>query len=214
GAVSLLTAARTWEADGRPRTAAVSSFGISGTNAHVILEEPAEREESTGLEGSTELEAAGRGDLTGHGESTGLENLAGLENPAEVGAAARGGARPARRRWWLWPKSGPARRGQAGLRHELVTARPDLPAADIAHSLATTRALFDHRAVVVDDVEPALAALARGDTHPALITGTAGPGKLAFLFTGQGSQRVGMGRELYEAYPAYAEAFDAVLAHV
>ncbi|WP_308053785.1 acyltransferase domain-containing protein, partial [Streptomyces sp. BV333] len=81
---------------------------------------------------------------------------------------------------------------------------------DVAFSLATTRSVFEHRAVVV------------GASREELLEGLAGVrgegpvagGRLGFLFTGQGAQRVGMGRELYAAYPAFAEAFDAVCARV
>ncbi|MCZ9336420.1 hypothetical protein NGM37_01370, partial [Streptomyces sp. TRM76130] len=75
--------------------------------------------------------------------------------------------------------------------------------ADTAFSLATTRAAFEHRAAVVasdhDQARAALAALAAGETPAGLVTGvTRGRPKLAVVFTGQGAQRVGMGRELYD----------------
>ncbi|NEA47568.1 hypothetical protein, partial [Streptomyces sp. SID10815] len=72
--------------------------------------------------------------------------------------------------------------------------------------LATTRSALEHRAVVVaadpDDHTQALRALARGGAHPALVTGRAGEGTLTMVFSGQGNQRPGMGRELYDTYPA------------
>ncbi|MFJ9399732.1 type I polyketide synthase, partial [Streptomyces californicus] len=90
--------------------------------------------------------------------------------------------------------------------------------ADLAHSLATTRSTLDHRAVVVAADHSAAAeglhALAEGRSAARVVTGTPTGGLLAVLFSGQGSQRLGMGRELYDAYPVYADAFDAVCAHL
>ena len=90
---------------------------------------------------------------------------------------------------------------------------PGLSPVDVGFSLATTRAVFEHRAVVVgadrDELLAGLGEVAAGAGH-----GRRGwrMAWTAFLFTGQGAQRVGMGRELYEAFPVFAAAFDAVCA--
>ncbi|MFJ3980290.1 acyltransferase domain-containing protein, partial [Streptomyces sp. NPDC090021] len=183
GSVSLLTEARAWDPGARPRRAAVSSFGISGTNAHVILEEP-----------ETEAET---------------EPVAEAEPPAE------GAGRPV-----LWPLSAaglPALRAQATRLRDLLAERPDSDPLAVAHALATTRAALSHRAVVVGtdrtELLTALDAFAQGDDVAAVRTGVARhSGRLAAIFSGQGSQRVGMGRELYAAQPGYAAAFDEVCA--
>ncbi|GLY47190.1 type I polyketide synthase [Lentzea sp. NBRC 102530] len=105
----------------------------------------------------------------------------------------------------LSAKSPEAVREQA---ERLAGAEP-VDLTDLGFSLATTRARFEHRAVVVAaDQEELVAGL--GSVEPATVV----PGRLAFLFTGQGSQRAGMGRELYEAFPVYAKAFDEVAALV
>ncbi|WP_144440937.1 SDR family NAD(P)-dependent oxidoreductase, partial [Streptomyces roseifaciens] len=157
------------------RRAAVSSFGVSGTNAHTILEQapPAPAEET-------------------------------ITTPA-----------PALLPWVLSAKSSAALRDQA--RRLLSFVKDGMSPADVGFSLATTRSTLRHRAAVIgescDDFRRGLGYLAAGMPSPGVVQGRPG-GKTGFLFSGQGSQRIGMGRELYEAYPVFAEAYDEVCARL
>jgi acyl transferase domain-containing protein/acyl carrier protein len=174
GVVELLTETVPWPDRGRAPLAGVSSFGISGTNAHVVLE-------------------------------------AVTEEPAAPPAGSGGPV--------AWPVSAT---GQAALRAAARGLAPfaDVPAdpADVAWSLATGRAALTDRAVVLADdramVRGALDALAEGRTAPGLVVGTATPGGTAFLFTGQGSQRAGMGAGLRAENPVFAHAYAEVAAEL
>ncbi|WP_435601853.1 acyltransferase domain-containing protein, partial [Streptomyces sp. YPW6] len=106
--------------------------------------------------------------------------------------------------------------GQAGRLVSFLEERPELDIAAVGRSLAVSRARFDHRAVVVGETREELVAgvraVAEGLPAAGAVSGRAVPvGSVAFLFAGQGSQRVGMGRELYAAEPVFAAAFDEVV---
>ncbi|MEU5429763.1 SDR family NAD(P)-dependent oxidoreductase [Streptomyces olivoreticuli] len=193
GAVRLLTEPVAWPQGERVRRAGISSFGISGTNAHLILEEPP---------------TADTGESAGGGEHP---------RPTATGTST-GQARPPLP-WVLSARSAPALRAQADALAGHVAAHEDASAAGIGGTLLR-RSLFEHRAVVLgadrDERAGALAALAGGRTHPALTRGTgpARPGGTAFLFTGQGSQRPGMGARLHGTFDVFAEALDEICAHL
>ncbi|MFI6173881.1 SDR family NAD(P)-dependent oxidoreductase, partial [Nocardia sp. NPDC051052] len=165
-AVRLLTDQRQWPDHDRPRRAAVSSFGVSGTNAHVILEAPPVVD----------------------------EQVTARPDPAAVP-------------WVLSAKTSAALLDQA--RRLLAVA--DRDPADIGWSLATTRAVLDHRAVVVGgdhhQLLAGLTALADGAQAETVVEGTAeAAGKIVFVFPGQGSQWAGMGAELLDSSPVFAES--------
>nr|WP_079122282.1 type I polyketide synthase [Streptomyces mutomycini] len=120
--------------------------------------------------------------------------------------------------WVLAGRSERALVAQAGLLRSHLLRRPELEALDVAFTLATGRAAFTHRAVVSGADRDALlrgvTALSEGGTDPQVTVDQEVPGQVAVLFSGQGAQRSGMGRELYESYPVFADAFDAVCAEL
>ena len=190
GTVRLLTEAVEWPQAAHPRRAGVSSFGISGTNAHVVLEQaPADEHDSGEL-----LVPAGSN--TGGGVVSGSGVVAWVVSGRSVGGL----------------------RGQAGRLREFTAERAGLDESAVGWSLAGSRSVFEHRAVVLGtnraELLEGLAAVEADTTGTGVVTGVspvpAGGRRVAVVFTGQGAQRIGMGRELYEQFPQFATVFDQV----
>ncbi|MFI6084277.1 type I polyketide synthase [Streptomyces sp. NPDC051217] len=119
--------------------------------------------------------------------------------------------------WVLSAKSAAALERQAAGLGDFAAAQPDVDVADVGWSLVSSRSGFEHRAVVLgrgrDELLGGLAALSEGAESARVVRGVAGnPGGVAFMFPGQGSQWVGMGRQLYDAFPVFAQSLDACAA--
>ncbi|KUL24781.1 type I polyketide synthase [Streptomyces regalis] len=186
GAVELLATAMPWPDRNRPRRAGVSSFGISGTNAHVILEQA-----PTGTSGDPEPVPDGAG-------------------PADPSAVRRPAPTAP---WLLSARTRSALRSQAARLADHLATAPDVDPVAVGRTLALGRNAFKHRAVVLpvspDERLAALRSVATGRPDPKVVSGTAAERPAtAYLFTGQGSQRPGMGRELYEHQPVFRETVD------
>ena len=179
GDIRLLAEARPWPVNGRVRRAGVSSFGISGTNVHLLIEEAPDPVLPTGAEAETGSVPILTGSVT------------------------------------AWPVSGRTGAGlarQASRLGELVSAHPGLDVEDVAWSLVTSRSVFEHRAVVTgrsrEELLSGLSAVAAGLPAAGVTAGVVpvggGSGRVVFVFPGQGSQWVGMGRELAASSPVFA----------
>ncbi|HEX3614183.1 MAG TPA: type I polyketide synthase, partial [Sporichthyaceae bacterium] len=182
GAVELLREQRSWPETARPRRAAVSSFGISGTNAHAILEEAP----------ASESARPASGDGVRAGDAA--ERVAG-EIPAAVA-------------WLLSARNPEALAGQVDRLRAFLAERPDLDPVEVGAALAK-RSVFEHRAVIVGatgaELVRRLDALAAEEPSPGVVTGQAQvSGRTVFVFPGQGSQWLGMGRELIDSSPVFA----------
>ncbi len=232
GEVELLREAVPWPAGERPRRAGVSSFGVSGTNAHVILEEAPRAEGSDvegpgvggpGMEGSDVAGpgVAGPAVLRPSVEGPGVGGLAVLRPSVEGrGVEALGVGSLATSRLGVLPfvvsaSSDRALAAQAERLRTHLEAQPELDLYEVARTLALHRASLERRAVVSaagrEQLLTLLGALGRGEPADGLVRGVARRGgRVAFMFSGQGSQWAGMGQGLWEAFPVFTGALDEV----
>ncbi|MGF7179797.1 SDR family NAD(P)-dependent oxidoreductase [Tunturiibacter psychrotolerans] len=173
-AVKVTTQPTLWDAAGGTRMAGLSSFGFSGTNAHVVVQE------------------------------------------APVPQAVRAGVERPKHLLTLSAMTEEALHSLVKKCHEYLESHSDDAISNICYTANSGRAHWPHRMAVSGESTAEMCAklhkVAFGDALPAgVIRGqkkTSEPLKLAFLFTGQGSQFVGMGRGLYDTQPGFREAID------
>jgi pimaricinolide synthase PimS1 len=195
GHVQLLTEPIEWPRNGQPRRAGISSFGVSGTNAHVIIEEA--------LPPSSESqpdESLLASDPTSSGVAPNQFGSSSAEqHPFDTASIAP---------WVLSGKGERGLRAQAARLFEFAAENPQLDAAGIAASL-TDRAQMSHRAVLLGEgrtqLLSGLEAVAGGRSHVDVLEGVAGAAhEVVFVFPGQGPQWAGMGVELLRSSPLFA----------
>jgi acyl transferase domain-containing protein/thioesterase domain-containing protein len=164
-AVKIPTKPTAWVRGATPRIGGVSSFGFSGTNAHVVV----------------------------------------AEGPP-LGATA-----PARRGAHLLPlsaRTGPALRDQGTRLLAHLRNHPDEPLADVCFTAAAGRRHFEHRLTILGGTPAEMIARLEARLRAELPEPITAAPRLAFVFTGQGAQVAGMGRDLYEREPCFRAILD------
>ncbi|GAX39731.1 beta-ketoacyl synthase [Tolypothrix sp. NIES-4075] len=174
-----------WFSGEKRRLAGVSSFGMSGTNAHIVLSPPLAEETGT----------------PGHQDTVSPSRPLPPSSPRPLHLLT------------LSAKTQEALK-QLAIRYEnYLAANPSLPIEDICFTANTARSHFTHRLSVVASseaqVREKLADFSSGQQSAEVFQGQSSSlPKVAFLFTGQGSQYLGMGRQLYENAPVFRAALD------
>ena len=172
------TTLRPWGADNGPRRAGVSSFGMGGTNCHLVLEEAPGEDRKTGRQGDRETRRQGD-------KETGGYHLLTLSARSEAALLAL-----------------------AGAYQTFFAAQPTVKLADLCYTANTGRKHFGQRLALVADSVPQLQAQLAAYQSTGVQGAPTGTGKVAWLFTGQGSQYVNMGRELYATQPTFRATMD------
>ncbi len=192
---SIPTECQPWSPGTERRLAGISGFGFGGTNCHVIVEE-APVQEAGGAGGA---EGAGGEERTS--SAIFEDNSKSSERPVHL--------------LTLSAKSEKALKELAQRYADFLASHPEVFLADVCFTANTGRSHFDHRLAVVaestEQLQEALSAFATGKETTGLVSGQVQikkRQKIAFLFTGQGSQYVGMGRKLYETQPIFRQALD------
>ncbi|MGA7704661.1 MAG: type I polyketide synthase, partial [Solirubrobacteraceae bacterium] len=187
-----------WANEQRPLYAGVSSFGVGGTNCHVVLAEAPSGIRSSGAS------------LAGVSGAAGAQKLPGERQPKESVFAGGDSA------WLLSARDDVALRDQAARLLDRVDRDPEPAVGDVAHTLAIGKQPFERRAVVVGGdrhgLVGGLRALAEGRPAAGVIEGLVSPvarGGTVFVFPGQGSQWQGMALELLDGSPMFAERIGA-----
>jgi len=179
--IKIPTSLMPWSCEGKPRIAAVSSFGMGGTNAHIVLEEAPIQ-------------------VTSHKSQVTSQEI--TERPIHI--------------LTLSAKTEKALEDLVSSYQKHLETYPDLAVADVCYTANTGRKHFNHRlAVIASDQKKLAEKLLDKKTGKEVVglyceefdSGSASS-KLAFLFTGQGSQYVDMGKQLYETQPTFRQVLD------
>ena len=212
GEVELLSESSPWPETEAPRRAAVSSFGMTGTNVHAIIEEARDLESRGSSNGSAPRSGTGREQRRGGASGESATTMPDGDQASQIPCALVSlDSVP-----WVLSGKGEVRAARSGRHSTHISRNPGPDIRDVGLSLACSRSALESRAVVIGheprELLAALTELSEEGSAPGVLRGTARPGKghVAFMFTGQGAQRVGMGRELYDASPVFKDALDEV----
>jgi acyl transferase domain-containing protein len=192
------TECQPWSAGTESRLAGISAFGFGGTNCHAILEEAPSRE--MGRVPNTISPQAQDSTTSLNGASTPQHSIKG-DRPHHL--------------LTLSAKSENALKELAQRYADFLGTHPEASVADVCFTASTGRSHFDQRLAVVSEsteqLQETLLAFTAGKETAGLVSSqvqTKKRQKIAFLFTGQGSQYVGMGRQLYETQPIFRQTLD------